>query len=165
MCLHHPINSGIFRPIHSGQPRNEREINVVSFHVQKIRTYRILCKLPKFCCRLSSFSQWLQYIFMGIHSIQWLRNRQLTLIAFLRPYVKLAYSVNALKDVLFFKDQDLLFSKASARAVLNEMAGASISASQRIFSGGTVKNGLLPQTRFCSYLIGLFLVVCMYVCM
>ena len=44
-------------------------------------------------------------------------------------------SVNALKDVVFFMDQDLLFSKSSVRAVLNEMAGASISASQRIFFG------------------------------
>ena len=73
--------------------------NVVSFRVQKSRTYRILCKLPKFCCRLSSFSQWLQYIFMGIHSIQWLRNRQLTLIAFLRPYVKLAYCCTPLSTM------------------------------------------------------------------
>ena len=47
-------------------------------------------------------------------------------------------SVNALKDV-FFMDQDLLFSKASVRAVLNEMAGASISASQRIFFGRNCK--------------------------
>ena len=38
-------------------------------------------------------------------------------------------SVNALKDVVSFMDQDLLLSKASVRAVLNEMAGASISAS------------------------------------
>ena len=44
-------------------------------------------------------------------------------------------SVNALKDVVFFMDQDLLFSKSSVRAVLNEMAGVSISASQRIFFG------------------------------
>ena len=48
-------------------------------------------------------------------------------------------SVNALKDVVFFIDQDLLFSKASVRAVLNEMAGASISASQRIFFGRNCK--------------------------
>ena len=48
-------------------------------------------------------------------------------------------SVNALKDVVFFMDQDLLFSKASVRAVLNEMAGASISASQRIFFGRNCK--------------------------
>ena len=54
--------------------------------------------------------------------------------------------VNALKDVVFFTDQDLLFSKASVRAVLNEMAWASISASQRIFLGRTVKNGLSTQT-------------------
>jgi len=46
-------------------------------------------------------------------------------------------SVNALKDVVSFMDQDLLFSKASVRAVLNKMAGASIS--QRILFGGTVK--------------------------
>ena len=44
-------------------------------------------------------------------------------------------SVNALKDVVFFMDQVLLFSKASVRVVLNEMAGAAISASQRIFFG------------------------------
>ena len=50
-------------------------------------------------------------------------------------------SVNALKlkDVVFFMDQDLLFSKASVRAVLNEMAGASIFASQRIFFGRNCK--------------------------
>ena len=42
-------------------------------------------------------------------------------------------SVNALKDVVSFMDQDLIFSKASVRAVLNEMAGTSVSASQRIF--------------------------------
>jgi len=49
---------------------------------------------------------------------------------------------NALKDVVSFMDQDLLFSKASVRAVLTEMAGVSISGSQRIFFlGGTVKNG------------------------
>ena len=46
-------------------------------------------------------------------------------------------SVNALKDVVSSMDQDLLFSKASVRAVLNKMAGASIS--QRILFGGTVK--------------------------
>ena len=48
-------------------------------------------------------------------------------------------SVNALKDVVSFMDQDLLFSKASVRAVLNEMAGASISASQKIFFGRNCK--------------------------
>jgi len=45
-------------------------------------------------------------------------------------------------------DQDLLFSKAmecNIRTALNEMAGASISASQRTFFGGTVKNGLSTQ--------------------
>jgi len=44
-------------------------------------------------------------------------------------------SVNALTvtHVVSFMDQDLLFSKASVRAVSNEMAGVSISASQRIF--------------------------------
>jgi len=43
-------------------------------------------------------------------------------------------SVNALKDVVSFMDQDLLLSKASVRAVLNEMAGASISAfSENLF--------------------------------
>ena len=36
-------------------------------------------------------------------------------------------------------DQDLLFSKASIRAILDEMAGASISASQRIFFGRNCK--------------------------
>ena len=51
----------------------------------------------------------------------------------------LSDSVNALKDVVFFMDQDLLFSKAIVRAVLNEMAGASISASQRIFFGRNCK--------------------------
>ena len=42
-------------------------------------------------------------------------------------------SVNALKDVVSFMDQDLLFSKG-VRAVLNEMAGALISAfSENLF--------------------------------
>ena len=42
-------------------------------------------------------------------------------------------------------DQDLLFSKASVRAVLNEMAGASRHL-RGSFLGGTVKNGLSTQT-------------------
>jgi len=37
-------------------------------------------------------------------------------------------------------DQDLLFSKASIRAILNEMAGTSISTSQRIFFGRNCKD-------------------------
>ena len=39
-------------------------------------------------------------------------------------------------------DQDLLFSKANVRAVLNEMAGASISASQ-IFFGRNCKEWII----------------------
>ena len=52
-------------------------------------------------------------------------------------------SVNALEDVVFFMDQDLLFSKASVRAVLNEMAGVLISASQRIFFGRNCKEWII----------------------
>ena len=46
-------------------------------------------------------------------------------------------SVNDIRSVVSFMDQDLLF--ASVRAILNEMAGASISASQRIFFGRNCK--------------------------
>jgi len=48
-------------------------------------------------------------------------------------------SVNAFKDVVSFMDQGLPFSKASVRAILNEMAGTSVSASQRIFFGRNCK--------------------------
>jgi len=48
-------------------------------------------------------------------------------------------SVNALKDVPSFMDEHLLLSKASVRVALNKMAGASISASQRIFFGRNSK--------------------------
>ena len=48
-------------------------------------------------------------------------------------------SVNDIRSVVSFMDQDLLFSKASVRAILDEMAGASISASQRIFFGRNCK--------------------------
>ena len=41
-------------------------------------------------------------------------------------------SVNAIKSVVCFMEQNILFSKPNI-TILNEMAGAAISASQRIF--------------------------------
>ena len=48
-------------------------------------------------------------------------------------------SILAIKDVINFTQQVPLFSKASAKGLLIEMANASISASQRIFYGRNSK--------------------------
>ena len=76
----------IICPTKSRHAPNERGTSVVSIYIQKI-----LSKQLKYYHSLSLFSQWLQYIFMGIHSTQWLHNRHLMLIAFLRPYMQLDY--------------------------------------------------------------------------
>ena len=55
-------------PINSKQPQNKREINVVPIYACS-ENWSILYTQWKFYCWLSSFSQWLQYIFMGIQSI------------------------------------------------------------------------------------------------
>ena len=52
----------------------------------------------------------------------------------------LTYSILAIKDEINFTLQVFLFSKASARGLLNEMASVSISASQRIFYGKRMEN-------------------------
>ena len=73
----------MLNPIHCRQPQKEREINAVLFCVQRIGAYHILCNQRRINHQLSSFSQWLQYIFMGIHRMQLLCHMQLSLI-FLR---------------------------------------------------------------------------------
>ena len=63
-------------------------------------------------------------------------------------------------------DQDL-FSKASVRTILNEMAGAFISASQRFFLGGIVKNSslnLIDCIWFCCYCNFWYMYLYMFLC-
>ena len=57
-------------------------------------------------------------------------------------------SIVAIKDVINFTQQVPLFSKGSARNLLFKMTSASISASQRYFMVGTLKNRQSTQTAF-----------------
>ena len=71
-------------------------------------------------------------------------------------------SVTAFKGVVSFMERNTLFSKFKAKYILNEMVGVEISASQRIFLGETVRNGLPTQMIRTDPIMNLY---CINVCM